>query len=105
MLGQLAFANNIHVESDEPYKLWLNYCVSYCQSVNIDLTKDNLMKIVPFSMYERLLQILHINCMTISYETDDIATGLFGLSSLFNHSCEPNVELANKMEYQSGYAY
>ncbi len=49
--------------------------------------------------------ILHINSMTICDEKgEDIACGLFGVGSYFNHSCVPNVQLENGMESNSGFA-
>eukprot|EP01084_Bolivina_argentea_P098690 177357_1 len=108
ILGHLCFAKNEEWNIDkEPYDEWIEYVM---KNVNSGIQRDELLNIIPFEMYDRIIRILHLNCITIPYnngqnkEDEDIATGLFGLGSFFNHSCEPNVELMNKMEYQSGYA-
>lgn len=103
ILRHLCFANNSEWITDKtPYIEWIDWLIHKKQ--NIAMTKDDISKIVPFEMYDRICRILHLNCITIQDGyNDDIATGLFGFGSMFNHSCQPNVEIVPKMENRSGY--
>ena len=102
ILGHLCFANNESYASDKtPYHEFINYLIV---TAKINIKKSELMNIVPVEMYDRIIRILHLNCITITYNEEDVATGLFGLASMFNHSCDPNVEMLDKMEDKSGFA-
>ena len=107
ILGHLQFVNNPEWTTDQSaYTEWVEYIL---HTKEMDIAREDLIKIVPFEMYDRMIRTLHLNCITIPYndgsreEDVDVGTGLFGLGSMFNHSCEPNVEMVNVMEMQSGY--
>ena len=102
IFGYLCFANNSQWDIDKaPYIQWVEWLIHKQKS--IDIKKEDIEKIVPFEMYDRIIRTLHLNCITIQDGDTDIATGLFGLGSIFNHSCQPNCEIAQKMEDRSGY--
>ena len=102
ILGHLCYANNPEWTTDKtPYVEWTDWLIH--RQENIDIKKENITNIVPFEMYDRIVRTLHLNCITIQDGEQDIATGLFGLGSFFNHSCAPNCQIIQKMEDKSGY--
>ncbi|ETO11958.1 hypothetical protein RFI_25418 [Reticulomyxa filosa] len=109
ILGRLCYVNHTN-HRKEPYDMWIEYVLQRRQQYSLiqNLDRDTLMKIIPFEMYQRILNILHLNCITIQFRsnatntTQDVGTGLFGLASFFNHSCVPNVMLEECMEQDSG---
>lgn len=103
ILGHLCYASNPEWTTDKtPYIEWMDWLIHKQKSIVIK--KEDVEKIVPFEMYDRIVRTLHLNCITIQDGDEDVATGLFGLGSMFNHSCEPNCEIVQKMENRSGYA-
>lgn len=100
IFGKLSYINNITI-NNEDYNSWINFIIKNEVTLNENIIK----KLIPYEMYERIMKILHLNCMSFKYDDNDIGIGLFGLGSLFNHSCIANVQLNNIMEVNTGFGY